>query len=196
MTRRLYVVTVLFAALAGYSTSASAQSFGIGPRLSFVKSELSGKPATRFFGGTLRMRSSKHIATELALDYRTYAEVDDNQRVREIPLQGSLLIFPVRSTFSPYLLGGFGLYSQMTDDLGDTGTVITTTTERKTGWHLGLGAEIFLSRRAALFADYRYRFVKFGAETDPTRAPGDSIIPGLNISHKGSMWTSGVAFYF
>jgi opacity protein-like surface antigen len=194
MCQRLFLGAVLVAALAGHAESARAQAFGIGPRLSFVKNEPAGQPATRFFGGTIRLRSSRHVATELALDYRKYDEVDHQQRVREMPFQASLLLFPVRSVFSPYLLGGFGIYSHATDDLTDTGAVIATTTERKTGWHLGLGAELFVNRHAALFVDYRYRFVKFGAE--PDSSPADAVIPGLDISHNGSMWTSGVAFYF
>ena len=177
--------------------SAHAQSFGIGPRMSFVRGELStATPSTRFFGGTMRLSSSRRVALELALDYRTET-LEGGRRLREVPFQVSMLIFPVRRAFSPYLLGGFGIYSQMTDDLDTIGNVVSTTKARETGWHLGVGAELFVSRQAAFFADYRFRYVKFGAEPEPEDDPID--IPGLgglDLTHRGSMWTSGMAFYF
>ena len=72
--------------------------------------------------------------------------------------------------------------------------VAATSTEKKTGWHLGAGAELFVHRHAAFFADYRFRFVKFGEDAEG----GEPIdLPGLHrLSHQGSMWTGGMAFYF
>jgi len=176
---------------------AFGQGLGLGPRFSFVRGDLpSGTPATRLVGGTLRIQSSKHIVLEAALDYRSAFNEDKTTRVRQTPFQASLLLFPVRATFAPYLLGGMGIYSQQTDALGPAGVVQATTTQRETGWHLGFGAELFVARHAALYADYRFRFVKFG-DPEPGAEPID--IPGLDslkLSHRGSMWTSGMAFYF
>ncbi|MCC7008221.1 MAG: porin family protein [Acidobacteria bacterium] len=174
-----------------------AQAFGIGPRLSFVRSEVgSSGPATRLVGGTLRLRSSRHVALEAALDYRADYTADRTSRVRQSPLQVSLLLFPIRSTISPYLLAGMGLYTEHADSLNPAGAVLETTMTRKTGSHLGVGAELLLARHAALFVDYRLRFVKFGT-AEPDAEPID--IPGLRsleLSHRGTMWTSGMAFYF
>ena len=89
-----------------------------------------------------------------------------------------------------------GLYTEHTDTLSSTGVVLESTMTRKTGSHIGIGAEFLLARHAALFVDYRFRFVTFGAG-DPGAEPID--IPGLRslkLSHRGTMWTSGVAFYF
>lgn len=181
----------------------SAQGFGLGPRFSFVRGDApSDTPSTRFLGGTLRMSSSRRVVLEVAMDYRSEVSEDRTTRFRERPLQGSLLLFPVRSTFAPYVLAGIGLYSQNTDTLDLTGRMVETVHSRKTGTHIGFGAELFLGRRAALFADYRLRFVKFGtpdADADQIDIPGSSVVPGLDkikLSHRGSMWTSGMAFYF
>jgi hypothetical protein len=157
----------------------------------------SGTPSTRFIGGTLRLRSSPHLALEIAVDHRSETDAAQTLRRRETPLQGSLLIFPVRAALAPYLLGGAGVYSQALDALGPVGEVESTIVSRRTGWHLGVGAELSVSRRAAIFADYRVRFVHFGDEP----AEGDQAItlPGLSalkLTHHGSMWTSGLAFYF
>jgi len=189
--------TLLFS-LAGLPSASAAQSFGIGPRLSFVHTGVpaGAGPATRFAGGTLRLASSRHVVLEAALDYRAEFSADKQTRVRQTPFQGSLLLFPVRGVFSPYLLGGLGIYSQYTDTLGPAGTVVETTKTRTSGWHVGGGAELFLLRHAAVFADYRFRFVHFGA-SDPGAEPID--IPGLkslHLTHRGSMWTAGMAFYF
>lgn len=197
----LLVVGVL--GLGATAGPAQAQTLGLGPRFSFVHDLPGANPATRFKGGAIRLRTSKHIALEGSMDYRTEMTTDKTTRVREEPLQGSLLLFPVRAAFSPYLLGGYGLYTQVTQTLDlTTSKAVTTTTAKRTGFHLGLGAELFLSKHAAFFADYRYRFVEYGdpeAGSEALNIPGKSLIPvlgRLKLSHTGSMWTSGMAFYF
>ena len=175
---------------------AAAQGFGIGPRLSFVRGDLpSATPSTRFFGGIIRMRSSKRVVLEAAMDFRTETSEDGLTRVRERPMQGSMLLFPARGTISPYLLGGYGLYTRTTQALDLGGLPVDSVSERKTGAHMGFGAEVFIGRRAAFILDYRYRFVRFGqpeGEDEPVNLPGLSN----RLSHRGSMWTSGMAFYF
>jgi len=203
MSTRLLSFVVCGAVVLATGQPAFGQGFGLGPRMSFVRGNLkTGTPSARLIGGTIRMGGSKHSALELAMDYRSYRNEDLTQRVRETPIQGSLLIFPVRAAFAPYLLAGAGIYSRLTDELGVDGEVISTATERRIGWHMGVGAEFFVVRHAAFFVDYRFRFVKFGTPdegAEPIDIPGSSLIPGLGkvkLSHEGSMWTSGIAFYF
>lgn len=204
MIRRTMVLFAVCGLFGLVPRPAAAQAFGIGPRFSFVKGDVTTNvPTTRFIGGTMRMVTSPHTVFETSLDYRAYYDEAGTGRTRETPLQASLLLFPVRRLFAPYVGGGIGLYSQLHDTLGPAGVVVSTTTERKVGWHLGAGAELRFAKHASLFADYRFRFVKFGPSTDPGSTeipiPGSSLIPGLDkvhLSHQGSMWTSGVAFYF
>jgi hypothetical protein len=191
-------ITTLAAALllALVPARAGAQGFGLGPRLSFVRGDYSSAtPSRDFFGGVIRMRSSRHVTLEAALDYRTQRSTDGLTQLRERPLQLSLLITPVRSRVAPYLLGGFGIYSETVDTLSGAGLVLNSTSDRRTGIHLGAGVEISVSRGAAFFADYRFRFVKVGSEAtdEPINIPG---LGSAKLSHQGSMWTSGVAFYF
>lgn len=143
------------------------------------------------------MVTGRHAAFEASMDYRSYVTEAGTERVRERPLQGSLLLFPVRAAFAPYVGGGIGLYSQYHDTIDSSGLVTSTTVEKKVGWHVGVGAEIRLARHAAFFADYRFRFVKFGAPQDAGSEPINiPLIDQVKLSHQGSMWTSGVAFYF
>ena len=194
--RRCWLVC-LAVAMAAVPAAASAQAVGFGPHITQVRGDVPGtSDVSRLFGGTLRIMSSKHIALEGTLDYRAEYNDDRTLRMRETPIQGSLLIFPVRRAFSPYLLGGIGLYTRHVDTLGPAGTVLESVKERKTGWHLGVGAEVFVVRQAAIFADYRWRFVRFGDAEDgeePIDIPG---LDELKLSHRGSMWSGGVAFYF
>jgi opacity protein-like surface antigen len=195
-SRLIGVVILALAAVAIVPAGAAAQAIGLGPRLSFVRGDVpSAAGSTRFFGGILRMQSSKRVVLEAAVDYRTERSEDGLSRVKERPLQGSLLLFPARSTFAPYVLAGYGLYSRTTETLDLTGVPTAAVSERKTGAHLGFGAELFLGRHAAFVLDYRYRFVRFGS---PEGAETPVNLPGLGsrLSHQGSMWTSGVAFYF
>ena len=191
-------LVVALAGLFAVPAAASAQGFGLGPRFSFVRGDItSGAASTGFKGGTLRMRSSAHAVTELAMDYRAYKSEDLTTQVRETPIQGSLLMFIARSVISPYLVSGVGIYTRHFDQLDSKGIIKETTTERRMGWHLGAGLEIRLARHVAMFGDYRLRFVKFGDSSGDGRDP--VTIPGLDklkLSHQGSMWTGGLAFYF
>jgi Outer membrane protein beta-barrel domain len=197
MVRRAAAFIAAFGLVVVLPLPAAAQALGIGPRFSFVRGDVtSDVPSATFAGGTLRMRSSRHMSIELALDYKSYLAPDASQRIRQLPFQASLLVYPVRGVLSPYLLGGFGVYSEMTDDLTLAGVVTQTTTTRRMGWHFGGGAELFLARHAALFADYRFRFVRLGQSDPGAQAITLPGLSSLHLSHQGSMWTSGMAFYF
>jgi len=219
MRRSLWSVAgfVAFVTLAIPGTAA-AQMLGVGPRFSMVRGDLAtNTPSTRFFGGTLRLNTSKNVGLEGSLDFRTTMDTTKTQRLRETPLQGSLLIYPFRSVLSPYALGGLGIYTRTYEVLGPAGVISQSAQERKTGMHLGFGGELRVARHAVAYVDYRYRFVKFGngasstgttttgSGTTTTSVSGSAMnallgsIPGLSLlkfSHEGSMWTGGVAFVF
>lgn len=179
--------------------------FGLGARMSMVRGDVQADPAAsaqRFTGGQIRARVSPRTSVEISIDRRTEASADLTQRVRDYPLQGSLLLFPIHSTFSPYLLGGVGWYTHVVDTMA-TGKVLESSATRKMGYHGGFGAEVKMGRHAGVHADYRYTMVHFG---DGTGAAG-SLAAGTNAvtsglasrfrpSYDGSMWTAGVTFYF
>jgi hypothetical protein len=200
MTRSILSSSLAWACVLaiGAAAPASAQIVGIGPRLSFVRGDVAtGTPDTRFLGGTLRLRTSPRVAIELAVDRHTKVSEDLTQQTRETPFQGSLLLFASRGRFSPYVLGGFGIYTQSDDTLGPAGAIVTTVSTRKTGWHAGAGAELFVARHAALYGDYRFRFIHWGDNPDPGAQPINVPFVDTNkLTHQGSMWTYGLAFYF
>jgi opacity protein-like surface antigen len=184
----------------------AAQGIGIGGRFSMIRGDVDADTgAERFTGGQVRAWLSPRAALEVSLDRRTQDNDVLNERVRDYPLQASLLLAPVRSTFSPYVLGGIGWYTHRIEQLAGTETVESTTT-RRVGSHAGFGAEMRLGRHAALHADYRYTFLRFGA-ADPIRS--DTIAGAVAQSHlsntdgarflpsyEGSMWTTGLTIYF
>ena len=111
-------------------------------------------------------------------------------RLRNVPIQASLLLYPAAGAFSPYVLGGAGWYSQRVELLlGDD--VVESETTRKFGWHGGFGAELRLGRHAGVHGDYRYTFLHFGSDDDE-EDNGRGFLPNFD----GSMWTVGVTVYF
>lgn len=186
--------------LVGQASGASAQSLGVGPRFSFVRGDLRADNSARYSGALLRLRTSPKTALELSVDYRNHLNESLTERIKDYPIQGSLLMYLVRSTLSPYVVTGIGWYSQRVEVLQDD-QVLASTKNRKTGYHAGLGADMSLGRHATVHADYRYTFIGFGRDEDTK--PGVLPLPGLGglqdrlkLSHKGSMWTSGVTVYF
>jgi len=173
-----------------FAGPASAQgAFGIGGRMATIRGNAAaGTGALRFLGGQIRARLSPRTAFELSLDRHREDSGDLTQRVVDYPLQATLMMYPVRSTFSPYVLGGFGWYKHKVQDLtGDQVSDIVST--RRTGWHAGLGAEILAGRHIGVHADYRYTFLHFGGSSD---SDGSRFLP----TYDGSMWTAGFTFYF
>jgi opacity protein-like surface antigen len=205
---RRFVVGLLMAfgsgalAAPALAQGAPARSFGAGPRISFVRGSADlDSPSARYSGGQLRARLSEKTALEVSLDYRAQVNESLTERVRDYPVQGSLLLYPVRSALSVYLLGGAGWYSQRVDSLVND-LVVESQTTRTMGYHAGLGGEIMIASRVGVHLDYRYTMIRFG---DPEAAsqPGALPIPGLTevqrrlkLSHQGSMWTSGLTVYF
>jgi hypothetical protein len=177
------------------SAPCAAQGIGIGGRLSMVRGDVQADPAAtalRFLGGQFRARVSPKTTIEVSLDRRT-----DNpsltSRVRDYPLQGSLLFFPIRSTFSPYVLGGVGWYTHVVDTLA-AGQVVSTDSSRTMGYHAGFGAELKVGMHAAVHADYRYTMLHFGGGGTGGGTTGLASV--LKPSYDGSMWTAGFTFYF
>ena len=186
---------ILVPALAGTAllftaVPASAQGFGVGGRLAFVKADSNGDDdSRRFIGGHIRLTGDR-AGLEVSLDRRTEELETVGQRVKETPVQASLLLFLARGSFKPYLLGGPGWYRTRVEAIDNSDDGETT---REFGWHAGFGAEIRGGRHFGIHADYRYTFLDFGDDDDEDDG---GLIGGLLPSHKGSMWTVGATIYF
>jgi hypothetical protein len=191
-------------------SSAVAQEggFGIGPRLTFVRGNGdSPDGAARFAGGAIRIGGGKTVL-EIAMDFRSGVTGDLTERIRDYPIQGSLLLFPVRGRLAPYLLAGLGWYSQRVEHLATGQTIVDEATTRKIGYHAGFGGELRVQRHLGLYGDYRYTFIHFGDDLSPTVAVGsqttrEPVLPSwvpfaerLKMTHEGSMFTWGATFYF
>jgi hypothetical protein len=197
--------TVAFlAALFLVPVTAAAQNpgFGIGPRITFVRgSEDLPESSRRFMGGAMRLGGGR-AALEVAMDFRSEVRGPLNERIREYPIQASLLLYPVRARLAPYLMGGLGWYSQnVTRFVAPTGEFEETEeTTRKMGYHLGLGAELRLHRRVGIYGDLRYTRLGVSDDEDPVdQQTVPRWIPGaqlLKLSHEGSTFTWGAMIYF
>jgi opacity protein-like surface antigen len=172
---------------------AQGQSFGIGGRFSLVRGDIDADTsAERFLGGQIRAKLSPRTAIEVALDVRTDTNDALTERIRRYPLQASLLLYPVRSAISPYVLAGGGWYSQRLETLAGDET-LTSATTREFGWHAGLGGELRLGSHAGAHADYRYTFLTFGGDDEESDG---GVLSRVLPSFRGSMWTAGLTLYF
>ena len=202
--RTAFRLLVIIAAAAWLpSAPCRAQGIGVGLRYSVMKADVeAGTEGESFKGGQIRASLSTRTGLEVSLDRRSAANDPLTQRVRDYPLQASLLLFPVRSTFSPYVLGGIGWYTHRVEQIA-ADTVVDSTTTRRFGSHAGFGAELRLGRHAGLHADYRYTFLRFGDDdsTESQNIRDSSNLFGLSASrflpsYEGSMWTAGLTVYF
>lgn len=200
---------VICASIAGASSTASAQGdlIGIGPRVTFQRgdADVPGSSALRLLGGQLKLRLSPKTAIELSADYKSSLNASLTERVKSLPLQASLLVFPVRASVSPYVLGGVGWYSQTSTQVVPGPTQFASTSLREMGYHVGVGAEVRAGKHIAVHGDYRYTHIRFGgSESDATSVA--TVLPlisrltaiqeALRLSHQGSSINWGVTFYF
>jgi opacity protein-like surface antigen len=174
---------------------AAAQGFGIGGRLAWVKNDSTAETdSVRFTGGQIRLGLSQRIGVEASLDRHTESFELLNQKVKETPLQVSLLLKLAGGAFQPYLLAGPGWYKRSIEPIeGPPDDLDVSTTEF--GWHAGIGAELRMGKHAGLHGDYRYTFLDFNDDEDE-EIGGGGVLGRVLPGHKGSMWTVGVTVYF
>lgn len=175
----------------GCATPAAAQ-FGVGARLAWVTADSRlDEDSVRFVGGQIRLGLSPRIGVEASLDSHSEDIVLLNQKVRERPIQTSLLLKLATGPIQPYLLGGPGWYKRGVEPLDGTGDEVTST---EFGWHAGAGLEIRAGRHFGLHGDYRYTFLNYGDDDEKVIGlPGvEKFLP----RHRGSMWTLGATVYF
>lgn len=195
--RRLAGIVVLGAAGLLVATPAAAQGFGIGLRMAWVTSDSTVETdSIRFTGGQIRLGLSQRLGVEVSLDRHTESFDLLNQKVKETPIQASLLFKLAAGGFQPYLLGGPGWYKRSVSPIdGPADELDVSTTEF--GWHAGGGVEILAGRHFGIHGDYRYTFLDFNNDNDIGGGViGGGVIGGLLPGHKGSMWTLGATVYF
>lgn len=174
-----------------------AQGFGVGARMTAMKSDtetFGDEGAARFTGVHMRMRSSQRVGIEVSLDWHSEEFDSLDERVREFPLQASLLLYPVRGAFSPYVLVGPGWYTTKVDSLSDEDEETEST--RTFGWHAGFGAELVFAKHVGIHADYRYTFLNFGGDDDDDDDDDGGLFSRVLPRHQGSMWAAGFTIYF
>ena len=197
-SRGRYISLVTFLVALAAASPAAAQ-FGLGPRLAIVRADVNADDdAVRFTGGQVRVVSQR-TGFEVSFDRRSESFDLLNEKVKETPVQASLLLYLAKGSFAPYLLGGPGWYTRTVEAIDNPGDTIEKVSTRKFGWHAGFGAEFRMGRHAGLHADYRYTFLSFNDDDEETAAgatSNDSFISGLLPSHEGSMWTVGLTIYF
>ena len=188
--RYIIVSVVVSAALFARPSIASAQGFGVGARMAWVKADSEvDVDSIRFTGGQLRLISSRW-GLEVSLDHHSETLELLNQKVTEWPIQASLLMKLASGKVAPYLLGGPGWYRRKVELLNAPNDPAVEATEF--GWHAGIGLEVLAGSHFGIHGDYRYTFLDFGKDNNPSVGLISGLIPG----HRGSQWTLGATVYF
>ena len=215
--RAAWVAGVVLAIVAGTATGAQAQTFGFGARMVSVSGpespalDDSDSSRTRFAGGFIRLHTVASLGVEVAMDYQSTTNDAETARIRNMPIQVSGLLLPVKKSFAPYLLGGIGWYKHRVEAL-DSGDTVASAYSTDFGYHTGLGAQIKFGGHAAIFVDYRYVWVDTDGIDGITGALKTAAsltnVVGLissftgdkseesTVSRGGSMWTGGLTIYF
>ncbi|KAA0256413.1 porin family protein [Acidobacteria bacterium ACD] len=144
----------------------------------------------RFLGGAqVRVHLLWLIAAEGRASYYTdTVDVTTAQSIdiKNVPLQASLMIYPIKlPKFGVYVLGG-GTYSSVR--LEAEGPVQGTVTEKKWSAHAGAGVDVKLSGRVTLNGDVRFVFL----DVQDAEGLGSALLE----NYQGDYWagTIGVTF--
>jgi opacity protein-like surface antigen len=146
------MVAVLAAVWLAAGITASAQMGDFGLRCGFQRLADSDSSGAFVGGGYFRWDWHRIVMLEAAVLYHV-EEVNATTDLELFPIQFSALIYPLRRDyqFSPYILGGVGLYiSRQVPDVGETDS------STDFGWHLGLGVDCALNDRVFVEGDFRY----------------------------------------
>ncbi len=201
--RSTYWSAALGAALVLLHPAPASAQFGVGVRLAMVRDDAHvDSDSVRFTGGQIRLGMSKRTAFELSMDFKTLDLPVDAIRTKDRPIQASLILYPVKTAFAPYLLGGVGWYRREVQVM-DGDTVVSSESDTEFGYHAGFGLQIGFGKHAAIHGDYRYTGLHFGDDSEKlsgAQLSGRSSVLGVPSSllpgYKGSMWTAGFTVYF
>jgi opacity protein-like surface antigen len=201
MKKRLFflpMLAILFWSQLGWAETEIKNTFGLGPRAGYYQTR--GSENGTWYGGIqARFRLGEYLGLEAAADYRQTEKFkvsgpgfSGDIRQHSFPITGSLLVFlPILPHFSPYLVGGGGMYFTKIDYSSELETLgFHDRTERIWGWHAGAGLEFPITEHVALNTDFRWIFLdsKFGTEggTDLDR----------DRKADGYVGTAALMFYF
>jgi opacity protein-like surface antigen len=135
----------------------AGEGFTIGPVAGFIKTR-DADDGTWFGGVQARYRFAGILAVEGSITFHRDEFQDGDVVVTQYPVQVSALIFPLPSgAFEPYGVIGAGWYYTRVDI--DTPLVQDDDTENLFGVHLGAGAQLHLTPRVSIFADFRWIFM-------------------------------------
>jgi hypothetical protein len=179
---RIAVLTLLAVLIATPAVAGDAFSLDLGVHGGVANSQ-SGKSGLFIGGAQVRLHLVWLLAAELRGSYYSDSyEVSQlgGVDVKNIPIQASAMLYPIKLPgFGLYLLGG-GTYNAMT--LDGTGNISASVTQNKWAAHAGAGLD-FKFGSFILNVDGRYIFLN----VDPNNLP-----PATSGNYKGDYWTGTV----
>jgi hypothetical protein len=172
----LVLITGLYPVI-GYTADVPAQpdpgSLGLGVRGGWYK--IRDADEGKFYGGIqARWKVMPWLAIEGSVDYRAPSYYTGGRKITSYPFLLSALIYPMpKAFFSPYILGGGGLYYSHLENS-------TSYYNNAWGWHTGLGFDVPLYKRLILNVEARYTWVSFDENNfRDINANGYTVAAGL-----------------
>ena len=131
--------------------------FSIGPMGGYLKTRDADR-GTWFGGVQARVRFLRVLAVEASISFHQNRYFDGDVVVTQYPVQLSALLLPLpHGPLDPYVLAGGGWYYSRVDYDDSIGG--GDETDRSFAVHVGAGANVWLSPRLSLFADFRWVFL-------------------------------------
>lgn len=182
----LAVLIGLSGVSSGYSSGISDTHFSIGPRATYATPK-DADESKWFAGAQARLHLLPGLALEGSIDYRSNNFLN-LVTIKTYPVQASLLAYLIPdAVFSPFLLGGVGLYYTQIE--GIEGSLNFSNTTNRFGLHAGAGIEIILNKALSLDGSYRYVWLE-----SVTSKGANALDKTYNDS--GSMITMALNFLF
>ena len=181
---------------------------GVGPESPALDNSDSSR--TRFAGGFIRLHMVASLGVEVAMDYQSTTNPAETAKIRNMPIQVSGMLLPVKKTFAPYVLAGIGWYKHRVKRSTTAMPWPPSTRPTSAITRARRAGEVRQARR-----DLRGLPARMGRCERHRRHHGalrsaDSVtkVVGLlaslagvgseesSISRGGSMWTGGLTIYF
>lgn len=142
-----------------------AQGLSIGPELGYYKAQ-DAENGSVLFGAQARLKLSKLIGIEGAIDYRKEKYSGGDVEVTTYPVQATALIYPIPLAYGAIGAGWYNTNVTVHTALGDYDD-----TSQEFGYHFGGGVELPLNKNISLAGDIRYVFLNYDFE----KVPGQEV---------------------
>jgi len=156
MLRKMLII--LFSSLVFAGAAQAQPALAFGPQLGLFKAQ-DADEGEYMFGGLARLKLSKSLAVQGAINYRQENYNDGQLNLKVWPVSASGLFYVL-----PFAYGTIGMswnnttQEFMVEGSDEAGEKMTS---QEVGWHFGGGLELPFGEKAKITADVKYLFINY-----------------------------------